>query len=171
MQYMTNFDLQVSFRVLVIARACQACSMAFLFVPINTIAYIGLPPGKSNNASALINLMRNLGGSFGVSLATTMLDRRSQFHDTRLLSHITAESSEYARALSSIATTLVHQGATAIDAQRQALGVIFQSVTNQSQMLSYIDVFHVLAIGAFAIIPLALSLKSVKPGQTAAAHH
>src|SRR6202162_2649777 len=81
---MTRFDLQIDFRTVVMAPVFQAVGMAFLFVPINTAAYAFLPREKNNAASGLMNLARNMGGSVGISVVTTMLDRRAQVHMTDL---------------------------------------------------------------------------------------
>ena len=75
--HMTRFDLDMDFRTVAAARVLQAAGMAFLFVPINTAAYAFLPRDKNNAASGLMNLARNIGGSVGISVVTTMLDRRS----------------------------------------------------------------------------------------------
>jgi DHA2 family multidrug resistance protein len=69
--YMSTFNLDVSYGKLAWARVIQASGLAFLFVPISTIAYAGLAANKTNQASAMINLSRNLGGSFGISIAQT----------------------------------------------------------------------------------------------------
>src|SRR5499427_4823160 len=86
--HMTSFDLEIDFRTTAIARLLQAVGMAFLFVPINTAAYAFLPREKNNAASGLMNLARNMGGSVGISVVTTMLDRRTQMHLTNLASHL-----------------------------------------------------------------------------------
>ena len=112
MYYLTHLDALVSFRTIAIARVFQAGGLAFLFVPINTIAYIGLPPGKSNNASALINAMRNLGGSVGISFVTTMLDRRSQFHQNRLVGDVSPFHLAYRRAIANAARHFIQVGAS-----------------------------------------------------------
>ena len=85
---MTGFDLQMDFRTVAIARVFQAVGMAFLFVPINTAAYAFLPREKNNAASGLMNLARNIGGSVGISVVTTMLDRRAQVHLNDLASNL-----------------------------------------------------------------------------------
>ena len=157
--YMTHFDTQVNFGTLALARAIQAAGLAFLFVPINVAAYIGLPKGKSNNASALINLARNLGGSFGVSLTNTMLYRRSQFHQSRLLSNETFTNTAYQAALRNITHNLIRQGANPALAARRAVAVLYDSVGRQATMLSYIDVFKALGITAFLMIGLVVFLK------------
>jgi DHA2 family multidrug resistance protein len=164
MEYMTHLDLQASFWTIAWARVFQAGGLAFLFVPINTIAYIGLPPGKSNNASALINSLRNLGGSVGISFVTTMLARRSQFHQNRLVDRVSDYSLSYRGAIGHAATNFLHHAAALPDATRQAAGSIYQTLQGQAIMLSYIDVFRMLAYGALAGIVLAVFLKKMKPG-------
>ena len=81
--HMTRFDTNIDFRTVATARIFQAIGLAFLFVPINTAAYAFIPRNKSNAASGLINLARNIGGSIGISLVTTMLARRAQFHQAQ----------------------------------------------------------------------------------------
>jgi MFS transporter, DHA2 family, multidrug resistance protein len=171
MSHLTSLDLQISFRVLAIARCFQTFGMAFLFVPINTAAYIGLPKGKSNNASALVNLMRNLGGSVGVSVAATMLARRSQFHQSRLIGNVSLDNPAYQSAIHNITSTLVHAGSAAVAASQMAIAMIYNSVQNQASIMSYLDVFQVLAYGAWGMIPLVFLMKSTKAGEKVQAGH
>jgi len=157
--FMTNFDTQVSFGTLAMARVFQAAGLAFLFVPITTAAYVGLPKGKSNNASALINLARNLGGSFGVSLSNTMLTRRSQFHQSRLVSSATFTNAAYNNALRNITRNLISQGASPVVAARRAVAQFYEVVQQQATMLSYLDVFKMLGVLSFLMIGLVVFLK------------
>jgi DHA2 family multidrug resistance protein len=163
MLYLTHLDTLVSFKTIAIARVFQAGGLAFLFVPINTIAYIGLPPGKSNNASALINAMRNLGGSVGISFVTTVLVRRGQFHQNRLVGDVSPFHLAYRQAIANAARHFIQMGASPAAAARQAFASITQTLLRQAQMLSYIDVFKVLAIGSLAAISLAFFLKTIGP--------
>src|SRR5439155_22777980 len=87
--HMTKFNLQIDFRTVAEARVLQAVGMAFLFVPINTAAYAFLPRDKNNAASGLMNLARNIGGSVGISVVTTMLDRRAQIHLSNMARNLT----------------------------------------------------------------------------------
>jgi DHA2 family multidrug resistance protein len=169
--WMTRFDTQVGFWTLAWARVFQASGLAFLFVPINTAAYTGLPKGKTNNASALINLARNLGGSFGVSLANTMLVRRAQFHQNRLLSASTFTDRNYQSAITSTAKRLTEQGLNPVIATHRAAAMIYETVQNQASMLSYLDVFKTLGISAFAFIFLIMFLKQIPRGQKVAMGH
>jgi DHA2 family multidrug resistance protein len=170
MEYLTGFDLNVSFRWIAVARMFQAGSVAFLFVPINTIAYSGLPPGKSNNASALINLMRNLGGSVGISVAQTMLDRRSQLHIERLSESVTVYNPAYREAIRHMGGRLLDLAANPAYNASPALARLYAQVIRQAMAISYLDVFKVMAIGAFLMVPLTFFLKKIKPGEAHAGH-
>ena len=149
--YWTNLDLRASFRVLVECRIMQAGGLAFLFVPINTIAYSGLPPGRSNDASALINLMRNYGGSVGVSIVQTMIDRRSQFHQARLVEAI------------SNGNPILYQETHG--PMHRTISDIYSDIGLQAGMWAYIDIFKVLSILAFCGIFVAMFLKRIGPGE------
>src|SRR5439155_21507325 len=90
--HLSGFNTEISFAHAAWARVAQGAGLPFLFVPITTVSYAGLPPGKSNNASALLNSMRNIGASVGISVGTTLLARRSQFHQSRLAESLTPVS-------------------------------------------------------------------------------
>ena len=153
----TDLDQRASFKVLVEARCIQAVGLGFLFVPLNTIAYSGLPPGASNDASALINLMRNYGGSVGVSIVQTMVARRSQFHTARLVETITNVNPVFYQE--------VH------GPMRRSIGNIAADIASQSEMLSFIDIFKVLSILSYSGIIVALFLKRIEPGETGEGGH
>jgi DHA2 family multidrug resistance protein len=151
--HLRGFTTSVSFSHVAWARVLQAIGLPFLFVPISTVAYAGLPPGKNNNASALINTMRNLGGSFGISLAVTLLARRGQFHHERMVETVNA-----------FAPATQH-------AKPAALRSLEHAIQQQAQMGSYVDVFWMLALTAAVAVPvLLLLLRRVEPGQAAAGH-
>jgi DHA2 family multidrug resistance protein len=139
-----------------VARIVQAASLAFLFVPINSIAFRGVPPSKTNNASALINLARNFGGSIGISFAATLLTRREQFHQSRLVESAQQLNSAYGDYTQHLGSAL---GATPDSAT--TLASVYQGVINQATLLSYLDDFKVLGLIFLALLPLLLL---VKPG-------
>jgi DHA2 family multidrug resistance protein len=146
--YLRGFDTDIDFGHAALGRAFQGFGLPFLFVPITTVSYAGLPPGKSNNASALINTMRNLGGSFGISLAVGLLARRGQYHHATLAGTVTVFTR--ARSAGSLA----------------AFGSVLEK---QAEMWSYIDVFMFLAVAAACMIPVAFLLRSIKPEEAHAA--
>src|SRR5262249_56520807 len=120
-----------------------------------------------NQASALINVARNLGGSIGVSLAGALLTQRTQFHQSRLVEHLYPSSPTYSETLANAARHFAEQGFALPDAQRRALAQIGQLVQNQSTLLAYVDVFFAFAIFAALMVPLALTLRPVPPGAAA----
>jgi MFS transporter, DHA2 family, multidrug resistance protein len=158
MWHMTSLSPDVTFGWFQWARVFQMIGLPFLFIPINTVAYDGLAPEKTNNASALINMARNLGGSFGISLANTVIARRSQFHHERLGENITPTSDAYHQALQQATAFFQAQGANALHARDLALAWVAQTLNSQSTLLAYVDVFWVSALFAAAMVPLVLLL-------------
>lgn len=122
--HMTTFNLQIDFRTTAIARLLQAVGMAFLFVPINTAAYAFLPRDKNNAASGLMNLARNIGGSVGISVATTMLDRRTQVHLTDLARNLSAGNPAMLAMLRGASKAMQAHGASAAGAAQQAYALL-----------------------------------------------
>jgi DHA2 family multidrug resistance protein len=167
MYRLTALTPQVSFGWVALERAIQMSAMPFLFVPVTTVSYIGLPPDKSGEASALINVARNLGGSIGVAAAQTILVRREQFHQARLAEHINPTSEAYLSALKRATDHFMAYGMNTVDAQRRAIALVGQTITSQVALLSYIDVFAVLALLAIRMAPIPFLLKTLK-GKTEA---
>ena len=159
---MTHFTLGVDFRTVVIARTIQAVGLAFLFVPINTAAYAYLPREKNNAASGLMNLARNIGGSVGISVVTTMLDRRAQFHQTHLSSHLSASNPNMRNTLLGAASRL--GGGNAAAGMHRAYATIEGMVFRQATMLAYIDDFWLLAIAILAMVPVVFVMKKPRRG-------
>jgi len=157
MFYMTHFNLQLGFGTVMFARLIQGGGLAFLWVPINTVAYSYLPREKNNAASGLINLARNVGASVGISYVTTMLARRAQFHQDRLASHLNPGNPNLQRMLHS-ATAALRAGGSSQPLE-QAYGMLQFNVQRQASMLSYLDNFHILAIVSLCLIPMVFLIK------------
>jgi MFS transporter, DHA2 family, multidrug resistance protein len=165
--HLTGLDLDVDFKTVALARMLQAAGLAFLFVPINTAAYSYLPREKNNAASGLMNLARNMGGSVGISVVTTLLDRRTQKHLSDLMGHLTASNTQFQAQLRGIAQSLMLRGASPADAQQKAYALMQNTVQRQATMLSYIDNFWLLGCAIMAMIPLVFLMKRSKPGEMA----
>ncbi len=149
LHYSSALDLNISFMDASLSRVLQVVWLPFVFIPLSAVQFTGVPPSKNPDASAIINLMRNLGGSWGVSVATTELQWRNQFHHERLAEHITPYNGYgFGRSLTQIAAQ-VHQQAT---------------------ILSYLDVFTILSVIALITAPLALFLPNVQKGAPAGGH-
>lgn len=166
--HLTGLSLQASYAHLAWARVLQAAGIPFLFVPTTSVAYVGLPPGKSAESSALINLMRNLGGSVGISMVTTLLARRSQFHQSRLAEHLTPYDEPFQRAIQNLPGIL--NTTTNPVATRQAYAAIYQELQQQAAVIAYLDIFHILVWMAVLMLPLVFLLQKTKLGQTPAGH-
>ena len=161
---MTRFDLQIDFRTVALARIFQATGMAFLFVPINTAAYAYLPRDKNNAASGLMNLARNIGGSVGISLVTTLLDRRTQTHLNDFSAHLTSANPALRTMLQGATRALEAHGANATFATQQAYALVAGIVQRQAAMLAYIDDFWLLGLSIMAMIPIVFLMKKGRPG-------
>ncbi|PWT93136.1 MAG: EmrB/QacA family drug resistance transporter [Proteobacteria bacterium] len=171
MWQMTTLVPDASFSYFAWERVWQMIGLPMLFIPINTVAYAGLPPEKTNEASALINVARNLGGSIGVSLANSMVAQRSQFHQVRLTEHLVPSMPSYQEAIRRATEYFHSQGASAATAQHQAIGWVEQTVQGQSALLAYIDVFWAYAVFAGVMIPLAMLMLRRVDHQAAPAVH
>jgi DHA2 family multidrug resistance protein len=168
--HMTGFDLLINFRAVATARMIQAAGMAFLFVPINTAAYAFLPREKNNAASGLMNLARNIGGSVGISVVTTMLDRRAQLHLNNLAARLNAGNAALQNMLRGASRTLVGHGASPSGATQQAYALVQGTVQRQATMLAYLDCFWFLGVAILAMIPMVFLIKKSKPGGGMAVH-
>jgi MFS transporter, DHA2 family, multidrug resistance protein len=154
--WMTNFYLDVPFWVLALGRGMQAVGLAFLFLPINALGFRDIPKDRTNYASALINLARNFGGSIGISMASTLVTRRQQFHQSRIVEHLQPLDPAY----SYFTTQLNHAVGTVMSAS-QSLARVTQLATEQVLLLSYLDVFKFFGVGFLCLLPLLLF---VRPG-------
>jgi MFS transporter, DHA2 family, multidrug resistance protein len=168
--HMTGFDLEIDFRSVATARVLQAIGMAFLFVPINTAAYAFLPRDKNNAASGLMNLARNIGGSVGISLATTMLDRRTQVHLNDLSRNLSASNPAFQSMMQGATQAMRAHGSSAAFATQQAYALVEGTVQRQATMLAYLDDFRLLGFAILAMVPLVFLMKKGKPGGGIAVH-
>jgi DHA2 family multidrug resistance protein len=159
----------IDFKTAVLIRIYQSAGLAFLFVPINTLAYAGVPPQKNNQVSGIVNLARNMGGDIGIAFVTTLIARRSQFHQARLVDHVVPSGDLSAR-LSAIAQHLQQMGIGAAQATKMAYGQIYAQVIKQAQTLAYLDALLLLSIFAAIMVPLVLMTRRVKAGAAAMGH-
>jgi len=161
----------MSFREVILLRCYQMVGVAFLFVPIQTMCYVGIPPGKNNNVSGMTNLARNLGGSVGISLVTTMLSRRGQVHQSYMAAHTSKYDPAFQSAVAGIAQSLKASGVQAAQATQMAYDRIYGSMQAQASMLAYLDTIWLFAILAGLMVPLAFLMRRAKPGTGPAAMH
>ncbi|MGA8087286.1 MAG: DHA2 family efflux MFS transporter permease subunit [Terracidiphilus sp.] len=159
-----EINLFVSFRFAMWLRVVQVIGIGFLFVPITAAGYNGVPPDKGNSVSGMINFMRNIGGSIGTSVVTTMIARRAQYHQQILIGHITPDSPEFHLAFHALSSKIVHSGLRTADARDQAIARLYGSVHQQGGALSYMDIFWVLGALCSIMFVLAFFLRKNDPG-------
>jgi len=159
---MSHLDIQMSFDSAAMARVYQSVSLPFLFVPITTMAYVGLRPSQSNQASALMNVARNLGGTLGISSAQTLLAQRQQAHQARMVETLSPLNPNYVEGLARMTHALIERGLAPVQAGQEAVAMLYATMVRQAQMLSYIDVFHTLMLVVFGAMPLLLLMQAQK---------
>jgi DHA2 family multidrug resistance protein len=159
-----QIDLFINFRFATWLRITHVVGIGFLFVPITAAGYIGIPPEKGNSVSGIINFMRNIGGSIGTSLVTTLIIRRSQYHQQILVGHITPDTPEFRSALHALSSKVAHSGLRATDAHNQAIARFYGLVNQQAHALSYMDTFWILGALCSIMFGLAFFLKKNDPG-------
>ncbi|HLW89155.1 MAG TPA: DHA2 family efflux MFS transporter permease subunit [Terriglobales bacterium] len=165
MYYSTQrIDLQISFSAATWLRIAQVIGLGFLFVPISLAAYVGIAPEKNNAVAGIINFMRNMGSSVGTSLVTTLIARRSQFHQARLIEYTRDGNPNFQNSVNGLSQRLAHSGMSAPDAQMGAYARIYQSIQGQAGTLAYVDTFMVLCVGAAIMFFLSFILKKNEPG-------
>jgi len=139
---MSRFSLEADFDSIVWPRLVQGFGLGLFFVPMATLTVGRIPKEKMGNASAIFNLIRNLGGSFGVSVMATQLARRTQFHHHRLMENLTPYDPPFQEAVQSIRSWLnLHSGMGQEVGQGQALGLIYGELNRQAFMLAFNDAF------------------------------
>jgi DHA2 family multidrug resistance protein len=167
---MTHFDTETNFQTLMWIRILQGSGMAFLFIPINTVAFSSIPVTKSSNASAIINMSRNIGGSFGISVATTILIRQAQFHQSLLVRHINPFNPNLQSFLARSRSAFAQGIQTGGSATGEAMGYLYRNLLQQSSMLAYIDDFRIMGVISLAMIPLVFLLRQKKGPHPSPSH-
>ena len=168
---LTNVYGDIGFWFFARSRMLLGIGLPLIFLSITTASYDGIPPEKTDQASALINAARNTGGSMGVSLASNVLAHREQFHQSRLVENVIPSNVPYQDTLHQLTSYFMAQGSSLLQAQQQAIHWIGQQVQTQASFLAYMDVFWVLMLVSLAAVPLALALRKVKLGGAAAVAH
>jgi MFS transporter, DHA2 family, multidrug resistance protein len=161
MWHLTGLTGDITYGYAAVSRIMLGAGLPFLFLPVTTASYDGVPPDRTNQASALINVARNLGGSMGVALSQTMLAQRQQFHQSRLTEHMAPSDIGYQQTIDTMTRFFQAQGSNMSDASSQAIAWVGQTLQRQIDLLAYIDVFWLLMIVGAILIPIALILRPI----------
>jgi DHA2 family multidrug resistance protein len=158
-----QIDLLMSFRSATLLRIWQYIPVAFLFVPLTLAGYVGLSAEKTNAAAGLMNFMRNIGQSVGTSAVTTLIARRSQYHQSVLAEY--TGSGRFRNALAALSMGLTRVGLSAHTAQQQALGRLYALLQSQAAVLSYVDAYWLLSMCSALMFVSSFLLKKNEPGK------
>src|SRR6185312_10301479 len=120
-----RIDLQISFKAATWLRIAQVVGLGFLFVPINLVSYVGIAPEKNNSVAGIINFMRNMGSSVGTSIVTTLIARRSQFHQLRLVEKARIDNPQFVNAAHGLTQHYVSRGMGTHEASATAYASIY----------------------------------------------
>jgi DHA2 family multidrug resistance protein len=156
---MSRFSLGADFSSLMWPRIYLGIGMGFLFIPLTTLTLSSIPRPQMGNATSIYNLLRNLGGSFGVAFATTMFVRRSQIHQSRLTEHLTYLDRSFTSAVEGGKAFLAQRGVPDAAALPAALQAIYAQAVRQATALGFNDAFFVLSLLMACILPLVFLIR------------
>jgi DHA2 family multidrug resistance protein len=162
---MTQLTLGMDFWALAAPRFVQGFSQGFIFVPLQALALATVPTERLGNATAAFSVVRNIGGSIGVAMATTLLARRSQQHQSHLVSHVNPWNPEMTERLAAWTDHFVSHGADTFTAGRRAMAMLYRETVTQAQILSYADEFWVLLVVYCFVTLLVPFMQRVRTSQ------
>jgi DHA2 family multidrug resistance protein len=169
---LTIIYLQVDFHTIMYLRMAQVVFMPFIFVPISTLNYVGVPREKNNQVSGLSNFARNLGGSIGTSLLSTFLARQNQIHQSNLTSHTSHGDANFEQWMNGMKAVFRGQGFDATTAANKAMALGYRTVQAQANAMSFESAFWVMSLMVACLVPLPFIMRRPKPGerQSSASH-
>jgi DHA2 family multidrug resistance protein len=150
----------------------RGAALGLLFTPINNVAFGSLKPQEAQQASGLINLSRQLGGSFGIAVLGTYLTRHVQYHRADLLSNFYPSNPALVARLQSLTNGMVAKGAAPYDAHNRALQLLDSQLMRQATMLAYNDAWQLILLSFLCVVPAVFLLRKRRgaPGAVVDAH-
>ena len=169
--YSSTLAPNVDFWTLTTMRAAQTVGLGFLFVPITTIAFSTLPQSSNADASALFTMFRNYFGSLAISAATALVVERSQVRQAHLANNTSPLDLGFSTTMNQLRQDFLALGHPPGNTEQLATNWLYQQLHTQAAFLAYSDVFLIIAVMSFCIIPLGFLLSAKKnEGGGAPAH-
>ncbi len=163
--YMAGFNLHIDFGTAVTSRALQGVAMPFFFVALSYLTFAYVPRPAMNNASALFNLLRNLGGSFGTAFVTTLLARREQFHHARLAEHMDPSNPAFAQRLQEVVSLLDARLGSLADHTQAARTIIYGYMRREAAAMAFNDAFYIQAVMFVCLVAVVWIMKKPPMGR------
>jgi DHA2 family multidrug resistance protein len=167
---MSNFNLYADFNTVIWPRIVLGVGMGFFFIPLTTMTMSGIKREDMGNAAAIYNLVRNLGGSFGVAFVTTMLSRKAQFHQNHLIENLTPFDTAYQMFARQSSQFLQYRGFDDVTSGFGGLGMIYRNLLRQASMMAFNDAFFITCIIMVCVLPLVFVMKRRSPGSLPEMH-
>jgi DHA2 family multidrug resistance protein len=139
-------------------------ALSFVFVPITTQAYGTLPNQQIGNASGIFNLVRNIGGSVGISVAQTLLTRRSDAHQNEIINYVPQSGYWFEQHSATLRNYFSHL-TNAPNAAGAAMAQMYNQLGQQALLWAFVDVFRWMALLCFGCVGLVWLFKKVQPGR------
>lgn len=168
---MTTVYPGIDFKTIVLFRVVQVLPMAFIFIPISTLNYVGVPREKSNQVSGLSNFARNIGGSIGTSFLGIFQSRQNQTHQNMFAAHTSYGDMNFQAMLTNFKNVFVSQGYDAVIASKKALAMAYQTVQAQASALSFKNSFFVMAMVVLVLVPFPFIMRRPRQGAKVSAAH
>jgi MFS transporter, DHA2 family, multidrug resistance protein len=162
----THISLDMGFPTAAMLRTYQVAGLAFIFIPSNVLCYQGIPREKSNQVASMMNFVRNIGGSIGIALVSTLITRATQRRQNYLAANMNNGNPRFREMVNGMSATLHSQGVSAADAMHQVYGRLMFMMEQQAAALAYRDVIALLAVVVLCLTPLAFLMQ--KPAAAAA---
>jgi DHA2 family multidrug resistance protein len=169
--HMTSINLQIDFQTAAMYRVYQTMGLAFIFIPINTLAYVGMPQHKSNQVAGMTNLARNLGGSVGISMLSTFLLRLQQSHQSYLSAHTSTSNPIFTGQAAAMTQRFAQRGMPPNHAAASAYSLLSRTVSVQATTLAYVDIISAGVVLLICLVPFVFVMQKPQRGMKPAAAH
>jgi MFS transporter, DHA2 family, multidrug resistance protein len=158
---MSAFNRLADFNTVVWPRIIMGIGVGLIIIPLTTLTLSRMKKEQMGNATSIFNLVRNIGGSFGVAISTTILTRRAQFHQARLIDHLTPFDMPYALGSSRASEVLRQRGMEPAFSGQGGLAAIYDQVIREASMMSFNDVFYLLSVMLVLTVPLVFFMSRI----------
>ena len=155
----THLSTEMYFGTAAGMRTLQTAGLAFIFLPSTTLAYVGIPKEQNNQVSGMNAFVRNIGGSIGIALLSTMLTRVSQQNQNALVRHTHTGNPAFDNLVNGISQSLQNSGLEATAATQQAYARVMALLQGQATTLAYVQVISLMAIVVACLVPLPMIMR------------
>lgn len=161
----THLTLGIDFVTVSLLRVYQVSGLALIFIPSNLLCYVGIPVEQNNQVSSMMNFVRNIGGSIGIAVVSTMVTRASQTRQAYLSANMQNGNPRFRQMIDGLAATLRAHGLNAVEATRQAYARVAFLMQTQAAAIAFKDVVAILALIVACLIPLAFVMQRLPADQ------